>query len=234
MSTIVRLISPLQLIVAATSVETLIIQADFSEGTQDFYDRIANHLKGLDIGLLINNVGACYMYPNYFCEISTDILWQLIHLNVTALTFMTRAVLPGMLARKRGAVVNIGSYAGDFPQGLLTVYSASKVYVEYFTRALHQEYSGSGVIFQSANPLYVVSKMSRKKRASLTVLSPEDYVRQAVRSIGYQTVTHGHVSHSIQALGLSLLPSCARDGIIFHINSTVIRRMRSGQKQPQQ
>ena len=66
-------------------------------------------LKDLDVGVLVNNVGISYPFTQFFHELSDENVEQLMSLNVDSTTWMTRIVLPGMLARKRGAIVNIGS-----------------------------------------------------------------------------------------------------------------------------
>ena len=76
---------------------------------------------------------------------------------------MSKLVLKGMEERKRGAIVNIASVSGTAPMSLLTVYSATKVYVDYFSQALHHEYKGKGIFVQSVVPHFVASKMSKMR-----------------------------------------------------------------------
>jgi 17beta-estradiol 17-dehydrogenase / very-long-chain 3-oxoacyl-CoA reductase len=82
----------------------------------------------LDVGVLVNNAGACYPYARYFHEVDEALMRNLIRLNVEAVTRVTHAVLPGMVERGRGAVVNIGSGASAIlpSDPLYTVYAATK------------------------------------------------------------------------------------------------------------
>ena len=69
----------------------------------------------------------------------------LIALNITALTHLSKLFLPGMLARKDGRIMNVGSTAGFVPGPLMAVYYASKAYVLSLSVALANEVAGSGV-----------------------------------------------------------------------------------------
>jgi len=85
-------------------------------------------VRGLDVGVLVNNAGACYPYARYFHEVDEALLRNLMRLNVEAVTRVTHAVLPGMVERGRGAVVNIGSGGASIMPScpLHTVYAATK------------------------------------------------------------------------------------------------------------
>jgi short-subunit dehydrogenase len=69
----------------------------------------------------------------------------MIQVNVTALTELTGLVLPGMLARKKGRILNVGSVAGFQPGPLMAVYYATKAFVNSFSEALANELAGSGI-----------------------------------------------------------------------------------------
>ena len=92
-----------------------------------------------------------YVYPQR--------IEQLIALNVTALTKMSKLVLGGMKDRKRGAIVNISSISGSMPMSLLSVYSATKAYVDFFSQALATEYAADNITVQSVLPAFVSTKM---------------------------------------------------------------------------
>lgn len=107
-------------------VETGIIVADFSNG-REIYDPIREALKDKDIGILVNNVGVFYPYPQYFTQVSEDKLWDIINVNIAAASLMAHIVLPGMVERKKGAVVTISSGSCCKPTPQLAAFSASKV-----------------------------------------------------------------------------------------------------------
>ena len=69
------------------NVPVKIIVVDFSDGA-DIYDKIRMELSGLEIGILINNVGVSSEYPDYFLNISDDILWQHINVNMASVVMV--------------------------------------------------------------------------------------------------------------------------------------------------
>jgi short-subunit dehydrogenase len=87
-----------------------------------------------------------------FAVIESDRLESEIALNVTALVRLTRAALPGMLARKGGTIVNVSSMAGFQPNPYFAGYGATKAYVTNFTEAVAAEIEGSGVRLQALCP----------------------------------------------------------------------------------
>ena len=64
------------------NVEVRIVIADFSK--TDIYDEISSQLSGMEIGILINNVGVAYDMPDYFLNVPEEKLWQLINVNMTS------------------------------------------------------------------------------------------------------------------------------------------------------
>jgi uncharacterized protein len=97
----------------------------------------------VQIDLLINNAGLGDL--GRFATGDAEKLDQIVQVNIHALTLLTRAALPQMIARKRGAVLNVSSCAGFLPIPEFAVYAASKAYVTSFTEALRAELCGTGV-----------------------------------------------------------------------------------------
>ena len=99
--------------------------------------------EGLQVDVLINNAG--FGGGGRFAEISFERQRDMVRLNVGTLTELARLVLPGMLERGRGAILNVASTAAFQPGPNMAVYYASKAYVLSFTEALHEELKGKGV-----------------------------------------------------------------------------------------
>jgi uncharacterized protein len=123
--------------------------ADLTCATQlrDVEERLAG---GAAPDLLVNNAGVATVGP--FARLEADREEALIALNVVALARLTRAVLPAMLARRGGAIINVSSIAAFVPARFTATYGASKAYVNSFTEALHEELRGSGVRVQLLCP----------------------------------------------------------------------------------
>jgi short-subunit dehydrogenase len=109
---------------------------------------LAEH--GITIDLLINNAGVGWTGP--FLDQPEESIEQIIALNVRALVGLTRALVPGMIERGRGGVVNVVSTSAFQPVPFLNVYAASKVFVLSFTEGLATELEGTGVRVQALCP----------------------------------------------------------------------------------
>ncbi|MEF7616902.1 SDR family NAD(P)-dependent oxidoreductase [Aquincola sp. MAHUQ-54] len=97
-----------------------------------------------EIDVLVNNAGlALGLAPAHQAEMDD---WErMIATNCAGLANVTRAVLPGMVARRRGSVINIGSIAGEVPYPGGNVYGATKAFVHQFTHNLNADLVGTGV-----------------------------------------------------------------------------------------
>lgn len=79
------------------------------------------------LSLSVNNVGVLHGTPLYYSEMSENDIWDMINVNIGAMSMMTRIVLPSMLRRQRGAIVNLSSLSAMKPIPLLGMYAATKV-----------------------------------------------------------------------------------------------------------
>jgi uncharacterized protein len=102
------------------------------------------------VDVLVNNAGfAAY---GQFQEIDLDEQLHMIRVNIATLTELTHRLLPGMLARRRGKIMNVASTAAFMPGPLMAVYYATKAYVLSFSEALNSELSGTGVTVTALCP----------------------------------------------------------------------------------
>ncbi len=102
-----------------------VLAVDFNR--TDIYDIISDELNKLkDIEVLVNNVGTIYHIPEYFTEIPKTFNDTYISVNMVSATKMLEIVLPKMVAKRRGIIINISSSASDQPIPLFTTYAASK------------------------------------------------------------------------------------------------------------
>lgn len=99
--------------------------------------------SGWQVDVLINNAG--YGVYGKFLDEPIDAQLGMIELHVSAPTRLTHAFLPGMIARKRGGVMNISSTGGFQAVPIENVYCSTKAYLTHFTEALAEEVSGLGV-----------------------------------------------------------------------------------------
>lgn len=102
------------------------------------------------ITLLVNNAGIGTHTPLLGSDV--DKMTQMIDLNVTALTRLTYAAVPGFVARGKGEIINISSIVGIAPEVLNGVYGGSKAFVIAFSQSLHHELDSHGVRVQAVLP----------------------------------------------------------------------------------
>jgi 3-hydroxy acid dehydrogenase / malonic semialdehyde reductase len=104
-----------------------------------------------EVDILVNNAGlALGLEPAQ--EADVDQWEQMIETNCTGLVYVTRALLPQMVARGRGHVVNLGSIAGTYPYPGGNVYGATKAFVHQFSLNLRSDLHGTGVRVTSVEP----------------------------------------------------------------------------------
>jgi len=201
---------------------------DFSCLTEQRRLELQEALAQLEVGVLVNNLGISYPFCQWFHELSDEEVTGIISLNIESMTWMTRAVVPGMRERKRGVVVNLSSAAAQAPLPLLAQYSAAKGYVENFSRSLDAEYSPYGVRFQCQSPLWVAtnmalpnSKVPVEKRATMTMPTAAKYARCAAASIGYETMVCPYWAHALYMWLAARIPDAVAIPAIFGMHKKV-------------
>ncbi|TWW74849.1 Very-long-chain 3-oxoacyl-CoA reductase [Takifugu flavidus] len=184
--------------------ETRTIQVDFTEG-QSIYPVVAEQLEGLEVGILVNNVGMMYCTCfAYFLQVpdAEQKITQIVNCNMLSVPQMTRLVLPGMLERGTGLIINMSSEAGVHPQPLLSLYSSTKCVAPF-----------------------LVSTSMTSLEVSRVVKSASEFAHEALNTVGHSTSTSGCLSHALQDLILSLLlPDWLRTSSFFLRQLTRIGR----------
>ncbi|XP_059490977.1 hydroxysteroid dehydrogenase-like protein 1 [Neocloeon triangulifer] len=190
-------------------VETKVIVADFGKG-RPVYEHIARELKGIDVGILVNNVGVILPYPMAVEEMSDDQMWDHINVNCAAVTVMTRMLLKSMKEKKRGAIINLSSISGLGPTPFLSIYGASKAFVDSFSDALCNECKGTGVTVQTLTPGYINTQMVKYSpnltSGGLMVPSAQEFAANAIATLGVNNKTAGYWCHGIEYWFFESLP----------------------------
>ena len=163
-----------------------------------------------EVEVLVNNAGlALGLDPAHSAKLSD---WDtMVATNVTGLIHLTRALLPGMVARDRGHVMNLGSVAGYYPYPGGHVYGASKAFVRHFTMNLKADLIGTGVRVTDIEPGLVggsefsAVRFGDPERAAklyegTTPLTPEDIAEAVAWALGQPA--HVNVNR------IELMPTC--------------------------
>jgi len=149
----------------------------------------------LAVDLLINNAGLGDRGP--FATSKPDRVTDMLQVNVVALTTLTRALLPAMRLRKRGAILNVSSCASFLPMPGFAVYAATKAYVTSFSEALAAELRGSGIVVSALCPGPVHTEFDTvalrpdepaQKAPEFTYVPAEEVVRAALAGVERESV----------------------------------------------
>ncbi|KAK0415611.1 hypothetical protein QR680_012026 [Steinernema hermaphroditum] len=192
-----------------SKVEVKTIAYDFTNpSVADYEKKLVEAFNELNIGILVNNVGLSYEYPEVLHKIEGGLqrVADITVINTVPPTVLSAAVLPKMVERRSGIIVNIASSAAANPMSMWAVYSATKKYVCWLSEILRMEYNSKNVIIQTICPMLVATKMSKVSKTNFFTPSPGQFVKEAIHSIGNADETTGCFSHQIQAEISDLLP----------------------------
>ena len=144
-------------------------------------DAVQDALSEVEAQVLVNNAGVGFLKP--FLELTREEWRQMVDVNFNALFDVTRALLPGMMARRSGHIVVIGSISGRSAFVGGTCYAATKHAVMGFTECLMLEAREAGVKVSVVNPGSVATGFSKRTESGAsTALKPED-VAEAVAHV---------------------------------------------------
>ncbi|XP_070493002.1 hydroxysteroid dehydrogenase-like protein 1 isoform X1 [Chironomus tepperi] len=204
---------------------TKYIIADFSKG-ESIYENIDRQLKDIDIGILVNNVGVSNYIPERFEKISDEFLWEMINVNIGAVTFMSQIVIPKMKLNRRGLILNVSSGSQYQPQPLMAVYASTKSFVRSLSVALSKELRRYNVKVHLIIPSFVRTKALQNpmicKYGGNIFPDAETYVKGAIKTLGKCSHTSGYLYHMIQFTLNDLVPECIR----IYISHMVFRNAR--------
>jgi uncharacterized protein len=139
--------------------------------------------RRLSVDLLVNNAG--FGKWAHFLDEDLETYDHMLSVNVDALSQLTYLLLPRMLEKRSGGVINVASTAAFQPVPYIAMYGATKAFVLNFTEALAAEYRNSGVRFMALCPGNTLTNFAKVANADTTGMSgatPEDVVASALRA----------------------------------------------------
>ena len=192
-------------------VSVQVIVQDLSE--PDGALTLAKELKarGISVDHLINNAG--FGTAGRFEGLDVEREARMVRVNCESVVVLSRAVLRGMLDRKRGGILNVASTSGHQPTPFMSTYGASKAFVLSFTLALAEELRGSGVHALALCPgpvptgFQAAASLSQSSVVSFASLDAHTVVERALDAYTRRAVlmTPGLVN-SVQTLAAKVLP----------------------------
>lgn len=208
----------------AVSVE--VFPADLS--LSDDVDRLCERLGRVEVELLVNNAG--FGVSGRFDEVAQEKERAMVDVHVSAVVMLSRAVAPGMVARRRGGIVNVSSIAGLVPQPRSVIYSSTKAFQVVFSEMLDSQLRPFGVRVQALCPGYTVTgfhdteeyrEFDRSGIPRWLWLTAERVVRESLASIekGPTVCIPSFRYKVIASVGRSWL-----GGLLARVASKVVRR----------
>ena len=202
-----------------------VIVADLTQVTA--LRTVEKHVAGdYALELLVNNAGFGTTGP--FARLDPDQEEAEIRLNVLALVRLTRAALPGMIARGRGAIINVSSLAAFAPGPYDATYSATKAFVNSFSEALYEELCGTGVHVQTLCPGFTHTEFQQRagidiaKIPTFAWMTPEAVVDASLRALQRRQVV------CVPGLGnrlLALLMGAAPRRLVRRVSGILAHRV---------
>lgn len=156
----------------APTVETIVADLTVADQRAEVVGRL-NGQSGGPVDLLVNNAGIG-LGKDFPAATDSEILGQL-EINVTAPVLLAHAVLPGMLERGHGAILNVASIAGLVP-GRGTTYAGSKAFIVSFSEGLAMSLRGTGVRVQALCPGFVRTEFHERAAIDMSGMPAALYV----------------------------------------------------------
>jgi len=205
-------------------IEVRVMAADLgrADGPQALVDELAR--EGATIDVLVNNAG--FGALGAVAELDVERQMQMVQVNVAALTQLTRLLLPGMIQRRRGGILNVASIAGFQAGPFMAVYYATKAYVISFSEALHDELAGQGVSVSclcpgpTATEFAAIAKMEQSHLFKRRPMTAEEVARSGYRGFrrGRLLVIPGWLNY-VCSLGARIGPRSVARGVARWLNT---------------
>jgi len=210
----------------AHGIKAHVLPTDLGQPTTP--QEISDHLQanGIEIEFLVNNAG--FGSSGAFAELDTRREIEMITVNVSALTYLTRLLLPAMLARGHGRILNIGSTAGFQAGPFMATYYATKAYVNHFSEALAHELAGTGVTVTvscpgaTATEFGAIAGNDKSQLFAGGAATSEEVAREAYQAMmkGKRMIVHG-ARNRLLVQALRVAPRRVVHGISAKLNKIV-------------
>lgn len=175
------------------SISAWAMPKDLSEPSspQEIFSDLQDSSRQID--LLVNNAGFNEYGPFSATDLNKEI--QMIQLNIISLTILTKLLLPGMIKRKRGQILNVGSTGSFVPGPLNAVYCATKAYILSFSEAIAEELKGTGITVTTLCPGATKTDFARRaKMEDIKLFQTKLMDAKQVAEIGYGALMKGQTT----------------------------------------
>lgn len=173
------------------TIEVVTVKIDLSDPSIENFESIRSAIDpdNRDIGILINNAGISHPYMKHFHKIPSEDMMSVVNVNVMAVLHLTKMIIPSMLNRGRGLVINVSSTAGLIPCPFMGVYGCTKSFINAFSKNLQFEYKNQPIDIINLTPGVIQTKLFRNvydhksmHKSSLIAPLPESYAKSALNA----------------------------------------------------
>ncbi len=201
----------LEALAAELPVPTLVVPADLAEpgGPKELLAAVES--RGIVLHTLVNNAG--FGLRGRFAALPARDQAEMVAVNVAAPTILSRRVLPGLIARRSGGILNVASVVGYLPGPNMAAYYATKAYLLSLSEALYEEARPYGVTVTAVCPGATATEFSRRadvggtKRFTGTVMTPEAVAKAGVDGyLAGRAVVIPGAANRAAVIGARLMP----------------------------
>ena len=184
--------------------------------------------QGVEVDILVNNAGFNVYGPFWETDARREI--QMLQLHVVTLTHLTKLVLPGMVRRRDGRILNMGSTGSFAPGPNDAVYCASKAYVLSFSEALAEELRGTGVTVTALCPGATATAFAaHAQMTDIALFQGRVLTATQVAEAGYRALLRGRrlvvvgLANKLMVVALRFTPR----PLVAHLSKRMLRRVGS-------
>lgn len=189
------------------TIKTKAISADFTKSFQPgFFEDIKKELQGLDISVLVNNVGLSH--DEAFSQSSVPDLLKVLTVNLVPMVMLSKLLIPDMLKRShRSLIINISSLTMFVGCERLAVYGGTKRFIDFFSRSLSLMAPNKVEVISHRCGVVSTPATGFTEPGKLLCLSARDCARGVIREVGRNKVwTFGHLHHKIGGTFMRIAP----------------------------
>lgn len=207
------------------NVQVTILVKDLTlpEAPKEIYNTLK--AEGVQVDFLINNAGFGGRGKFYERKWEEDL--SMIHLNIIALTALTRLFLPDMVSRNSGRILNVSSTASFMPGPLQAVYFATKAYVTFFSNAIAEELHDTNVTVTTLLPGATETEFAKTSGMDKTDLFKHTFSAAHVAKEGYQAMLDGKLD---VVSGLTFSQKIMMKMIPFSPKKMILKQVREMQE----
>lgn len=189
------------------------------------YETIKNKIEGKEIGILVNNVGMANAEWDVFLKIPNlqKHIQDLIQCNLLSVPMMCSLILPQMVERKKGLIINMSSISAVIPTPCMTIYAGTKAFVYKFSSDLAMEYKNQGIVVQTVMPGPVATSFTRRDQGTIFVPKADVFIKSAFKTIESASWTFGYWFHHVQYFYVTFLNFVCPSIVRMHLISRNIK-----------